>query len=121
VQIELDQRAFSYWSSALGRWAVEAGEFVLRLGTSSRDLPHALSIHVDAPTIAAPLGRDSTLHEWLADAAASRLLGDAVAQGPLSDPGLLQVVGTMPMSTLANFGMAGMTHERLDDLVSRLS
>jgi len=43
-----------------------------------------------------------------------------VAAGPLSDPGLLQVVGTMPMSTLANFGMAGMSHDRLDELVAQL-
>ncbi|MET0997879.1 MAG: glycoside hydrolase family 3 C-terminal domain-containing protein, partial [Marmoricola sp.] len=121
VEIELDQRAFSFWSTLLGRWVVEAGEFVLRVGTSSRDLPHARSIQVEAPSTAAPLDRDSTLHEWLADPAGARALGDAVASGPLSDPGLLQVVGTMPLSTLANFGMAGMTHERLDELVAQLS
>ena len=120
VRIELDQRAFSFWSSLLGRWVVEAGQFVLRLGTSSRDLPHTLTIDVEAPSTAAPLSRDSTLHEWLADPAGSRVLGDAVAAGPLSDPGLLQVVGTMPMSTLANFGMAGMSHDRLDELVAQL-
>ena len=39
---------------------------------------------------------------------------------PLADPGLVQVVGTMPMSTLANFGMAGLDHDKLDALVSRL-
>jgi len=26
----------------------------------------------------------------------------------------------MPMSTLANFGMAGLSHQSLDDLVGRL-
>jgi len=50
VRIELDQRAFSFWSSLLGRWVVEAGQFVLRLGTSSRDLPHTLTIDVEAPS-----------------------------------------------------------------------
>jgi hypothetical protein len=29
-------------------------------------------------------------------------------------------VGTMPMSTLAGFGMAGFTHDALDELVRRL-
>jgi hypothetical protein len=33
---------------------------------------------------------------------------------------MVQVIGTMPMSTLANFGMAGFTHDRLDELVARL-
>ncbi len=67
LRIELDTRAFSYWSTVLGRWVVEAGEFVLHVGTSSRDLPHAHALHLDAPSIAPPLTRDSTLHEWLAD------------------------------------------------------
>ena len=67
ARVELDTRAFSFWSTVLGRWVVEAGEFVLHVGTSSRDLPHAHSLDLDAPSIAPPLTRDSTLHEWLAD------------------------------------------------------
>ena len=126
VVIELDQRAFSFWSVLLGRWVVEAGDFVLHVGTSSRDLPHARTLHLEAPSIASPLTRDSTLHEWLADPQGQQLLvaaagGSSAGNSPLADPGLLQVVGTMPMSTLANFGMAGFTHEALDDLVGRLA
>jgi beta-glucosidase len=120
VRVELDERAFSFWSTLLGRWVVEAGEFVVRVGTSSRDLPHARSIELDAPSTAAPLDRDSTLREWLDDPAGAQVLAGAVASGPLSDPALVQVVGTMPMSTLANFGMAGMTHDRLDQMVAQL-
>ena len=37
--IELDQRAFSFWSMRHGRWAVEAGDFVIGVGPNSRDLP----------------------------------------------------------------------------------
>ncbi len=123
ISIDLDERAFSFWSVTLRRWVVESGEFVLRLGTSSRDLPHALSVHLDAPSINAPLSRDSTLHEWLADPKGARLLmeaGGTAASGPLAEPGLLEVVGTMPMSTLADFGMAGFSHDALEELVSRL-
>ena len=39
VELTLDQRAFSFWSVRWGRWAVEAGEFEIGVGTSSRDLP----------------------------------------------------------------------------------
>ncbi len=123
VRIDLDERAFAFWSVQLRRWVVESGEFLLRLGTSSRDLPHTHSLHLDAASLAAPLTRDSTLHEWLADPRGGPLLlqaGGAAASGPLTDPGLLQVVGTMPMSTLATFGMAGLSHEALDDLINRL-
>jgi beta-glucosidase len=121
ARIVLDARAFSYWSRLLGGWVIEAGEFVLHVGTSSRDLPHAHAIDLDAPSIAPPLTPDSTLHEWLADPLGHELLsGPAAGLGPLQDPGLVQVVGTMPMSTLANFGMAGLDHPTLDALVERL-
>ena len=125
VRIALDARAFSYWSVQLRQWVVEGGEFVLRVGTSSRDLPHVSSIRIEAPSIAPPLTRDSTLHEWLADpkgreVLAGALTGAAAESNPLSDPGMIQVVGTMPMSTLANFGMAGFDHRLLDRLVAQL-
>src|ERR671916_547896 len=72
--VSLDQRSFAFWSIVHSRWVVEAGAFELRVGTSSRDLPLAETFTLDAPSIAAPLGRDSTLHEWLADEEGRRLL-----------------------------------------------
>ena len=120
ARIELDTRAFSFWSTVLGEWVVEAGEFVLHVGTSSRDLPHVHVIDLDAPSIAAPLTRDSTLHEWLADPRGSEILAGAGSASPLADPDLVHVVGSMPMSTLANFGMAGLDHPTLDGLVDML-
>ena len=41
--------------------------------------------------------------------------------GVLTDPAMVQVIGTVPMSTLANFGMPGFTHDRLDQLVAALT
>ena len=113
VVVELDQRAFAYWSVLLGRWVVEAGEFVLHVGTSSRDLPHAHRLTLDAPSIAAPLGTGSTLQEWLEDPEGSRRLREVVTTGHLDDAGLVAVIGSMPLSTLAAFGMAGFTRETL--------
>ncbi|MCW2847884.1 MAG: beta-glucosidase [Marmoricola sp.] len=123
VQVDLDERAFSYWSTRLGRWVVEAGEFVLRVGTSSRDLPHAHSIDLDAPSVAGPLDRDSTLHEWLADPRGRDvLLGafDSTGSAGFIDDDLIHVIGTMPLSTLAGFGLGGFNHDLLDKLVSEL-
>jgi beta-glucosidase len=126
VSVDLEARAFSFWSLQLSRWVVEAGEFVLRVGTSSRDLPHAYALQLDAPSIAPPLTRDSTLHEWLADPRGRGLLESATSAESgrgitvLDDHGLLMVIGTMPLSTLANFGMGGFTHDLLDELVHLL-
>ena len=87
--------------------------------------PNRLVVEVDAPSVAPPVDRDSTLHEWLADERARSLLDRAAAEqslgdGLLTDPAMIRVIGTMPMSTLAGFGMAGFTHDRLDELVAQL-
>ena len=106
MTISLDQRAFSFWSELLGRWVVEAGEFAIEVGPPlPRPAPGAHR-DVDAPSIAAPLTADSTLHEWMADPKGLALIKEAVAAGqpdPTRDAELVSVIGTMPMSTLAAF------------------
>ncbi|ROR89745.1 glycoside hydrolase family 3 C-terminal domain-containing protein [Nocardioides aurantiacus] len=122
--LHLDQRSFSHWSELHRRWAVEAGDFVLHVGTSSRDLPHATTLHLDAPSLAAPLGPGSTLHEWLADDRGRTLLAELFEQqgggGILADEHMVSVIGTMPLTTLAGFGTAGLDHAGLRGLVERL-
>ncbi len=117
VTIELDQRAFSYWSVPHHGWVVEPGVFTIEVGRSSRDLPLAQTVTVDGPSVAPPLTKDSTLHEWMSDPVGHQLLAEAVAAGQpaaVMDAELLSVVGTMPMSTLANFGGMSLDHQALD-------
>ena len=117
VSIELDQRAFSFWSVLHHRWVVEAGEFAVQVGSHSRDLPLTRTITVDAPRVALPLTRDSTLQEWMSDPVGRQLLEEAVADGQsdaVMTGELLIVIGTMPMSTLANFGGRSLDHDALD-------
>ena len=98
-------------------WAVEAGDFVIAVGTSSRDLPLSATVPVEAPRLAGPLDRDSTLQEWMADPVGRRLIETAVAAGQpaaVLEDELISVIGTMPMSTLANFGGMSLDHDALD-------
>ena len=122
VTVTLDQRAFSFWSVRHGRWAVEAGEFAVRVGHSSRDLPLVEVITVEAPRLSDPLDRDSTLEEWMSDPVGRELIEREVADGQpaavLSEE-LLTVVGTMPMSTLANFTGMSLDHDTLDRIAQR--
>jgi beta-glucosidase len=121
VSITLDQRAFSFWSALHHDWVVESGTFAIEVGPHSRDLPLSQEVSVEAPSIAMPLTRDSTLHEWMNDPAGRQILGHAVAAGQPSavmDEELLGVVGTMPMSTLANFGGMSLDQRALDDAVA---
>ena len=122
VSIELDQRAFSFWSIRHHRWAVEAGDFVIGVGHHSRDLPLEKTLSVEAPSLSEPLTRDSTLQEWVADPAGRDLVAREVEQGQpaavLQDE-LVEVIGNMPMSTLANFGGMSLDHDALDRIASR--
>ena len=118
VAIDLDQRAFAFWSLLRRDWVVEAGEFMIGVGPHSRDLPLRATVSVEAPSIAAPLTRDSTLQEWMADPIGRQLIEREIAAG---QPGAIleriNVSGTMPMSTLANFANRSLDHDALDRVV----
>jgi beta-glucosidase len=122
VTVPLDWRAFAFWSVRWHRWVVEAGEFTIGVGSSSRDLAAVETVRLDAPSLAAPLTGDSTLHEWLADPAGRRLLADASPrEGPPIDDEMLAMVGSMPMHTLAAFPGTGFDVNALDRWVAQLA
>jgi beta-glucosidase len=117
VSIELDQRAFAFWSVRHRAWSVEAGDFEIGVGPHSRDLPVTATITVEAPSIAAPLDRDSTLQEWMSDPVGRQLIEHEVKNGApaaVLEDELISVIGTMPMSTLANFSGMSLDHDTLD-------
>jgi beta-glucosidase len=117
VSIELDQRAFAFWSVRHHDWAVEAGDFVIAVGSNSRDLPLTATVTVEAPSLAAPLNRDSTLQEWMSDPIGRQLIEEEVKDGQSAavlEDELISVIGNMPMSTLANFGGMSFDHDALD-------
>jgi beta-glucosidase len=39
VTLNLDARAFSYWSEAANKWTIDPGKFVVRVGDSSENTP----------------------------------------------------------------------------------
>ena len=49
VRVELDDRAFCRWDSALRAWRVQPGTYELRAGSSSRSLPLTACVRVPAP------------------------------------------------------------------------
>jgi beta-glucosidase len=117
VSIELDQRAFAFWSVRRRDWVVEAGDFMIAVGPNSRDLPLTTTVTIEAPNLAAPLDRDSTLQEWMSDPIGRQLVEAEVKNGQpaaMLDDELGSVVGTMPMSTLANFPGMSLDHDALD-------
>ena len=80
-----------------------------------------MPVTLDAPSLALPLGPDSTLHEWMADDHGRALL---LSQQPippiLRDPELITVIGSFPLSTLAAFEGMGLEDATLEKLLSEL-
>jgi beta-glucosidase len=123
----LDARDLSFWSAAAGAWMLEAGEFTLAVGASSRDLRLAATIEVDAPPRAVRLDGMATLQEWLAHPAGGPLIREVIGtddagrlRGPLADDHLVTVIGNFPVSTLAAFPGIGLDHQIVDELLERL-
>jgi beta-glucosidase len=121
VVIDLDQRAFSYWSVRYHRWVVEAGAFTIAVGSSSRDLLLRATIDVDAPSIRPPLDAMSTLQEWADDPAGWAALDDFLPERhPARSKHFRSLLGSMPLDTLAGFGKFGFDHTDVDTLVARV-
>jgi beta-glucosidase len=82
VRLQLDSRAFAYWSPKHSDWAISPGVFELRIGASSRDIRLTTTVELPGTGHRLPLTAGSSLGEWLADprglAELSAVAGDAV-------------------------------------------
>ncbi len=125
---ELTARDLSFWSETVGAWVLEAGEFEVAVGRSSRDLPLTHVVHVEAPRVAPPIGPMSTLDEWLADPAGAALLRESVGtgedgrlRGALGDEREMAVIGNFPLRALAGMGhVRELDHDGLTAMLARL-
>ncbi|HEX6254184.1 MAG TPA: glycoside hydrolase family 3 C-terminal domain-containing protein [Euzebyales bacterium] len=125
IAVDLDERAFAFWSIDLDRWVVEAGDFTIAVGASSRNLAAQVSITLDAPAITPPLSAASTLAEWLDDpqgrALLARFVGDDASGGDGAiDRESLALIDAMPMRTLAAFPHTGFDRAQLDAWLRQL-
>jgi beta-glucosidase len=113
VHFELRARDLSYFSPLHGRWVLEAGDFTISVGRSSRDLPLTATVTVHAPALVGPLTLASNVGEWLLHLDGGPVLRQAIAGMPgsalASDPAILRMVESLPLDRLI-----AMTGGRLD-------
>ena len=81
VTIDLDERAFAYWSEKYNDWHVEAGEYAIEVGVSSRDIADTVAVALDGDGKTQPLTEWSTYGEWEADPAGAKIVNAVVAAG----------------------------------------
>jgi beta-glucosidase len=145
VVVPLDDRAFAFWSVKEGRWEIEAGEFVIEVGASSRDIRGTVTVTSPGDGIGHRLDATSTLGEWLSDDVGAQVLGAALAAAGeaaeaagasgdgadsgdgsgapdlmgsmLGDGAMGEMAKQMPIGKIASFtGMV--TRDQLDQLVA---
>lgn len=85
VTIDLDERAFAYWSEKYADWHVEAGEYGIEVGASSRDIAAAVTVELEGDGKSLPLDEWSTYGEWEADSVGTRVVEAVVAAGESGD------------------------------------
>lgn len=78
VSIDLDSRAFAYWSERFADWKVEEGEYKIEVGTSSRDIADTVSVDLDDDGKVAKLTKWSTFKEWQDDPVGGPIVKAAV-------------------------------------------
>ena len=81
ISFDLDERAFAYWSEKFDDWHVEAGEYTVEVGTSSRDIVAVAVVTLDGDGKALPLDEWSTFGEWADDPVGSKIVASVYAEG----------------------------------------
>lgn len=128
VTLTVERDDLAYWDVRLGQWVVEDGDYVFEVGSSSRDIKATVTQHVDGDAVRVPLTADSSVGEWFADPRGAELLGElfaAAAAGAgdstmaamASDPGMLMMLNSLPLSRMAMFPGSPFTVDALADLI----
>ncbi len=111
VAIRIPRSNLAYWEVRIDDWRVEGGEYLLYIGSSSRDLRAGTSVQIDEDAVPIPLGLDSSVGELLANPATEPLvrqalviLGISAAEGGgdvvFSDEGMRKMLNYYPINRM---------------------
>lgn len=107
VTIDLDERAFACWSEKYNDWHVEAGEYAIEVGVSSRDIADTVAVALDGDGKTQPLTEWSTYGEWEADPFGAKIVAAVAAAGEageltkLPDNAMMRMfLNPMPINSL---------------------
>lgn len=129
VEIRVPRDELGYWDVRAGRRLVEAGEYTVSVGSSSRDLRLHNGIAVDgdeAPVV--PFSTDSTLAELLADPVAAPVVATALAgaapqqpQGSALGTDMMRMLGSIPVGRLVSFSGGAVSRHQLTELLDGIN
>lgn len=127
VQFELDRRAFAYFSTALGDWHVESGDYQILVGASSRDIRCQARVWVESSqssVIAAKRDSLSVYANFPADAEIDKkdfecLLGESIPENLPEQKGFYTIntpLGDLSES-LAGSRLLNLLKKQVEELV----
>ncbi|WP_073907917.1 glycoside hydrolase family 3 C-terminal domain-containing protein [Mycolicibacterium sp.] len=124
VEIPVRRSDLTYWDVAAHRWAVEAGEYTVWVGASSRDLRLSATVKLEGDEPVQPFTAESTLGEILTDPVAAPLAVAALSEAVPGGTGesalgtdLLKMIASIPLGRLAGFSAGRITRAQLNALL----
>ena len=128
VSFVVADRDLSQWSIRSHGWVLEPGRFEVSVGASSRDIRSSATATIEGPRPSMPLGRSSTLSEWLDHPVGQEVLFEALRTSPSGDltPMLaseetLSMIGSFPLTRLAVMLGDAMGPGAVDQLLADVS
>lgn len=132
VDITVPRDELAYWDVGTARWTVEAGDYSLYAGSSSRDLRLHVTIGVTGDTVTTPFTLDSTLGELLADpvaapilAAAMSELGQSQGESEGESAGLgtdmIRMLASIPIGRITSFSGGSVSHQQVAQLIGEVN
>lgn len=116
IELALDSRAFAHWHPRLGRFVVEGGEFVIDVGTSSRDIVGTATLDLSGDDLRQPLTEMSTIGELMAD----DVIGPDIRRILETQPAQFQAQAPdIPAITFVDFNIFELDRDGLRDLLDR--
>lgn len=112
VAIDLDERAFAYWSERYDDWHVEAGEYAVEIGTSSRDIAATVTVALEGDGKTQPLTAWSTYGEWSSDPIGAKVVAAVAAAGEAGE------LPKLPDNAMMNMFLMAMPINSLPTLMS---
>ncbi|WP_314097190.1 glycoside hydrolase family 3 C-terminal domain-containing protein [Microbacterium foliorum] len=104
VELRLRRSELAYWDVRVDRWIVEAGEYVIDLGSSSRDLRTRTTVAVDGDEVVLPVSLGSSFEELLVDPVVGAEFAAVIAEKFGSEGGeMLKMLGNFPVGRLDGF------------------
>ena len=131
VSALLRREDLQYWDRRVDGWVLEAGEYRIDVGASSRDLRLTGTVTLDGDEIRLPFTADSTIGELLADPRGAAVVGSAMSGMAAAGSGddappavpdhIVRIMASFPIGRMVGFTGGAMGPEQIEQLIAAVN